>query len=292
MANPSDKPVESLGEFVTLVRDYRDFWGNEEDQELWFRGESKDFGVTKLRPELYRPALGKALKPIDDLLDIERDLYEEFQRVAVERCGVVSPNSEDWDWDSYFLMQHHEGPTRLLDFSDGALMALHFATRNREDDDGGDSYVYILEPYRLMDRLAALPDRKIIEDAWKSYSEKNQRCELDPDDWDTIYLPGNPESLSIQLPRPPLLLDFPLITRRFAAQRSRFVVFGTEPDWPSSHAGEPDSAVKRIAVKSCFRPLIRQQLRDCGVTESVIYPDLDGLGREMRQLWQDRKAKS
>jgi hypothetical protein len=35
---------------------------------------------------------------------------------------------------------------------------------------------------------------------------------------------------------------------------------------------------------------MRQELRGCGVTESVIYPDLDGLGREMRQLWDDRRV--
>jgi len=34
---------------------------------------------------------------------------------------------------------------------------------------------------------------------------------------------------------------------------------------------------------------MRIELRECGVTESVIFPDLDGLGREMKQVWEDRK---
>jgi len=33
---------------------------------------------------------------------------------------------------------------------------------------------------------------------------------------------------------------------------------------------------------------IRYELRDAGVTESVIFPDLDGLGREIQQRWADR----
>ena len=33
---------------------------------------------------------------------------------------------------------------------------------------------------------------------------------------------------------------------------------------------------------------IKQQLREAGITESVIFPDLDGLGREMDQLWEDK----
>lgn len=290
MTSPSDKPVQSLGEFVTRVSDYRKFWGNEEHRELWFRGESKDYGETKLRPELYRPAECKSLKPIRELLETECLLYEEFQRAAVERCGVVS-SGEDWDWDSYFLMQHHEGPTRLLDWSDGALMALHFAIRNRsEDKQPGESYVYVLEPYRLLNQLNALPDRQVMKDQWKVYIEKNPHSDLDEEDWDEMYLPPDASDDGIGLPRPPLLLDFPLITRRFAAQRSRFIAFGTEPRWLADHFEQPDSYIRRIAIPSSERPNIRQQLRDCGVTESVIYPDLDGLGREMRQLWEDRKA--
>jgi FRG domain-containing protein len=62
-------------------------------------------------------------------------------------------SEEDWDWDSYFLMQHHNGPNRLLDWSDGALMALHFALRNQTDDGQGDARVYVLESCRLMEQL-------------------------------------------------------------------------------------------------------------------------------------------
>jgi hypothetical protein len=118
--------VESLGDFIKHVSDLRKAWGLPKHKELWFRGESKDYGNTILRPELYRPAIAGGielpLKPISKLLDIENDLHDEFQHNAVEH---EKESEEDWDWDSYFLMQHHEGPTRLLDWSDGALIALH-----------------------------------------------------------------------------------------------------------------------------------------------------------------------
>ena len=38
---------------------------------------------------------------------------------------------------------------------------------------------------------------------------------------------------------------------------------------------------------SCYR--IRRELRESGVIESVIFPDLDGLGRKMREVWLDRR---
>jgi hypothetical protein len=93
----------------------------------------------------------------------------------------------------------------------------------------------------------------------------------------------------MNVPRLPLVMRNDLITRRIAAQRSRFIMFGTEANWLSDEFKKADSSIKLIRIAAAARPKMRQELRDCGVTESVIYPDLDGLGREMRQLWDDRR---
>ena len=279
--------VNSLGNFVDRVRELREAWGLPKHKELWFRGESKDYKDTILRPELYRPTNDSTpLKQISKLLSIENELHEEFMRNAAEYQSVTD---DDWVWDSYFLMQHHDGPTRLLDWSDGALMALHFALRNKKDD-GEDARVYVLEPYRLAERLRHLPDRAVAEETWKNYVEKHPSSDWDNDDWDELYLPRfDNEREEMPLPRPPLLLDFAHITRRMAAQRGRLIVFGTEPTWLADEYNRTDALIKLITIPKEFRPSVRQQLRDCGVTESVIYPDMDGIGREMRQLWDDRR---
>lgn len=293
-----NEPIASLGAFIDRVSDLRKLWKLSPEKELWFRGESKDYHETSLRPELYRPGMGKAgkvepLKPIPDLLSIEYELCEEFQRCAVELCNEKT-SDEEWDWDFYFLTQHHGGPTRLLDWSDGALNALHFALRDKNHDDD-DARVYVLEPYRLMDELEALPDRSAIMQCWKSFIDKHPGRRLDEDDWDCQYLPQSDEvRLELSTPRPPLVLDFPHFTRRIAAQRSRFVVFGTDPNWLSGEFKQADSTtavIESISIEKSRRPAIRQELRDCGVTESVIYPDLNGLGREMKQLWEDRRSR-
>jgi hypothetical protein len=87
-----------------------------------------------------------------------------------------------------------------------------------------------------------------------------------------------------------MVLEFPHITRRIAAQRSRFIVLGTEPNWMQDEFRKTDSTIKLITIAAGARAQLRQDLRDCGITESVIYPDLDGLGREMKQLWEDRRV--
>lgn len=289
MANDCISPVTTLGEFIHCISELRKAWGLPKHKELWFRGESKDFEGTTLRPELYRPATddnGKRLplKPIRKLLAIEDGLHDEFKRNAAEH-GKES----DEDWDSYFLMQHHEGPTRLLDWSDGALISLHFALRTKSDDKH-DARVYVLEPYRLSDQLNGLPDAKLAEDAWKAYTERHPNEGYDPSAWEDSYLPVSEKDFEeVSVPRPPMVLEFPHITRRIAAQRSRFIILGTEPSWLQDEFRKTDSTIKLITIASDARAQLRQDLRDCGVTESVIYPDLDGLGREMKQLWEDRR---
>jgi len=91
------------------------------------------------------------------------------------------------------------------------------------------------------------------------------------------------------LPDDPLVMEFPHITRRVAAQRSRFIVFGRNLKWLSSRLGKPKFPIMEIIVDSNSKKKIKKQLRDNGITESVIYPDLDGLGREVRQEWEDRR---
>jgi hypothetical protein len=56
-------------------------------------------------------------------------------------------------------------------------------------------------------------------------------------DWDRAYLPGDKDDLiQLRMPEAPLLLEFPHITRRVAAQRSRLMAFGTDWNWLSGHS--------------------------------------------------------
>ena len=116
-------------------------------------------------------------------------------------------------------------------------MALHFAVRNKARNDAANAIVYALDPFLLGKHLDALPETKRAEKQWKRYVTKHPSDELEEDESERVYLPPSEEDLKeLSPPSVPMLLEFPHITRRVAAQRSRFLVFGTDPAWLAKEA--------------------------------------------------------
>jgi hypothetical protein len=95
--------ARSFSRFVTITTTLSDKW-----EGPWFRGQ--DHASDRLRPRRYR------YYRID-----EDEIRSEFKRRAPQLLLGAQPASE---WERYFLMQHYGIPTRLLDWSEGALLAL------------------------------------------------------------------------------------------------------------------------------------------------------------------------
>lgn len=285
------KVIRSVAEYLSTVSDIRKGWKAPKHHELWFRAEDELHRKTRLQPGIYRPneSSGKR-KSVRKLLELENDLYEEFGRCSTQLSDVKS-NQDDWEWDSFFLMQHHGVPTRLLDWSDGGLIALHFAVRDKPIPPKTGSIIYVLDPYWLMRYLDGHPDRKDAKARWKKFWTKNP-YDLGEDEWERLYLPSDEDDFEDPLlatPVIPMLGNLPHVTRRVAAQRSQFMIFGTDPLFLRNLEKGKDSRLVpiRLPVRSVNR--IKQELRDAGITESVVFPDLDGLGRELKQVWKARR---
>ena len=74
-------------------------------------------------------------------------------------------------------MQHHGAPTRFLDWSDGGLVALHFALREKRRDDTKDAVVYVLESYQVLKEIKAIPARQTaVEGVRKEAPMLSARC--------------------------------------------------------------------------------------------------------------------
>jgi hypothetical protein len=153
------------------------------------------------------------------------------------------------------------------------------------------TYSHLETRRTLRDTLDARAKELQIDEKWKKYVESHPGQELSEDMWEDCYLPAKDEDDLRQrsMPSAPLVLDMPHISRRVAAQRSQFIIFGTDPFWLSETLKKPHGPIVEIVIAASARDKVRSELRDTGVSESVIFPDLDGLGREIKQHWDDRR---
>ena len=272
------KRIGSVSEYMAVVMRVRRDWKKRADRgfdwQPWFRGESSCEAPTSLQPRLYR---SKA--KISRLLYDEQEMRLDFRRCGQQLSAETRPKDK-WEW--YFVMQHYGAPTRLLDWSDGALVALYFAVR-RGANRRKDAAVYMLDPWWLNEQgFKTLPVRR-----------KDRPSGVALPDWDEAkaYLPEDELESTHLGPRMPLAIDPHHVSRRFAAQRSRFTVFGRDINGLKDLASEKGARVVCIPVKAASFHDILRELKTGGISESTIFPDLEGFGRELNLAWEWRRMR-
>ncbi len=184
-----------LKRVIELDRKWRDRRGRR--VELWFRGQ-QDKAVPQ--PSLYRGAFRPRTTDAESRIEFER------RGVQFSHDRIIAGR-----WGRYFLMQHFGLPTRLLDWTYGALIALYFAARKTVVDGRAPStaVIWAIDPLSL--NKLALGWRAIALPNWKAVKP---------------WLPKDPYG-AIR-PRYPVAIDPVHVDPRLAAQRSHFTLFGND----------------------------------------------------------------
>jgi hypothetical protein len=252
--------IRSVEQFVTTVRTDSAGWPVE--QPRWFRGEPAGTR-TPLVPSLYRNSSGSSR---------ENQLLQTFRARASAFSSDALPDRKKTDqW--LFLAQHVGLPTRLLDWPEGALIAVFFALRE------SDPVVWMLNPLHLNYHAGGAPPT------------------IDPNSLREFPLPWfNPRAVGVvnianqnmrgAWEQDRVGVDLPVAVHptyvhgRLRAQHACFRVHGRRKD--SLQSLVSDSILKRYVIDPECRVAIRRELAVLGVTESVAYPDLDGLARDLR----------
>ena len=260
--------AESLSEFLKLVTEVRDEWFEKDDAwGPWFRGQQRDYWP--LCPKLYRDYGGYAKVKRDH---IEDEIREEFIVRAPILSDTKPAGNDDWEW--YFLMQHFGTPTRLLDWTEGALLGLYFAVK---DNPGFyDAAVWILDPFELNRR--AIRKEEVIPPSATGVIHSDKR-RVDP------WLPPRFKNMA-GLPKPPIAVYPTHIARRISTQRSCFTVQGTDARGLDKLHEKKNSCLVRITIPGFRVQAIRRELEASGIDEATIFPDLDGLSRSLSAKWK------
>jgi hypothetical protein len=225
----------------------------------WFRGESGS--KEPLTPRV------AGLTP-----DQEMYLLQSFRRKA---GGLANTPNREHETDLWlFLAQHYGVKTRLLDWTEGALIALFFAVNRGKPK----PRVHMLNPHRL-NNLAAVPFNVTIDPPNFPLSWGNREGGNIARAWAEAKHRGE---LGLDLP---IALPATYQDHRMIAQRSCFTVHGRSLD--GLHVLLKDKTpnvldclvtyeISRRASSS-----ITRQLYYLGVSASSIFPDLDNLSRDL-----------
>jgi hypothetical protein len=269
---------------------------------IWFRGESIDYEKTSLVPKAYRTLVESiddkyfAIKQLclDDIKRTEQNISAEFSREALPY--IISRKIENTAWNRYFLMQHYQIQTKLLDWTENALLALFFAIF---EDKMGDAKVWILQPFNLNNFTIKniYPDIDVSVIPTISDMKINQKIDNNCDEpildkLTRLYINSDfdPEGMNAPITKPPTkfypLAIFPsFLDQRMTVQKSCFTIFGNQANGLKTLGHE---IIDSIIIDGKCKGKLLNELRLIGIDFNSIYPDLDGLGLSIAKKYEQK----
>ena len=254
------KPITDIASLNAAVRKAKkEFTG-----QVWWRGQRNyDWDLN--------PSLFRSHEEFD-----ERSAILRFKQRALSRHPNVPAKYDLSSW--LFLMQHYRLPTRLLDWTESPLIASFFASEIDkchlehpeliEDTDGA---LFALSPYRLNETQFGRHVLLMPEDDHCSAA-------MAPAFDETAQ-----ESDKVVAVRPAE------VDVRLMVQMSEFTLHGYNVALEALEKSNQFILKFRISRES--KVAIRAELKRLGIRLSSIFPDLENLAEEFRQLgFSEQKA--
>jgi FRG domain len=247
-----------------------------------------------LVPTLYRE-VERASPPLQDvdgewLGQLERDIARRFRLAARGEPDVLAD-----EWRALCLAHHHGVPTRLLDWTYNPLVAAFFALSDRSSDDAAIFRLNLSEyPF------PAAFGRRLPEGAFRIENLRAYLGGRTPPFFTPVSSLLPREDIAATTPAVAAALVVfraPLDVARIERQQGIFSIYLSKSD----HDVAIDHLAPILAAEALFgRELltkviipraavdgIRRQLASQGMTASVLFPDLTGVGMELKAKLRD-----
>jgi hypothetical protein len=255
-----EKEIKSVTDFIKEINEFK-----KDKRKVWYRGHSEH--SYKLEPSIYR-------KPFS--AKSEDELTNQFKSRAVPYLSIA-PNTENY-WEWLFIMQHYKIPTRLLDWSESALVALAFAVIYRDNKkrigNNQGAHVWCLDPLKLNSKFNLL-DKETVPNITENQDAKNICAK------GTVPHTGELDT--------PVAVYGPQNNRRIVGQKGVFTVF------PSNNNFQFDDKIADMGLKLVIKTednvkSIAAELYDLGISESMIFPELDSISSEIKREFISKLA--
>ena len=251
--------VSNVTEYVNYIESIQEL------TDLWFRGVS-NFN--------YKPQPGLIWQNLR-----EHEATFEHRFLVSYQSYFEKPNLAPWE--TYALMQHHGIPTRLLDWSESALVALFFALAS-EPNSTEYSMVWVLNPFRFNEKVHGKPRLYCPATMHRTeITSNNEQLDINS------YLSPNlkPNHLYGVMPSKPIAINATQHIKRVSSQKGCFTVHGTAENSIDTYMGEDDffHEIKIDARTAEKRLNMLAMLAKLGIDEEFIYQDLDSLCKRIKR---------
>ena len=237
---PEYREIKDISEYISVISSYcsnnlvDSFYGHETaSNEFLFRGHSDSSWL--LLPTIYR----------NGYADNEKEKLEYYyKRILTLDIGNLSKEQ------SLLRFQHYGGKTRLLDFTNNAMVALQFAVQNHISKTDACVWFY------AVGRNDNIKDDE-IKQAIKSAYGNSRKCFK----YAKVYTPD-------------------ILNNRMLAQSSKFLMFGKDKsDFLVQYMNNTDSKSKLIKINIPNNKIkhIKTELEILGFNETNLYPDEKGI---------------
>lgn len=275
--------ITELSDYLVSIKRIQSEWetalGGDYPRNFWFRGQQDDW---QLLPKVFRsitnPDTGGESR------------YNELSIVQsfTALCGnYVAERFNKLSIELFAYMQHSGVPTRFLDWTESALMALYFAVADVTSSGEGTPVVWMMAPGGLNARAFGgshpssgpyLASSPFVSMRLELIGFMNPDGTIKKEFWDEEH-----REMRNQLRHPVAFYPKSYGNIRLATQKGCFTVHGTStnPIEDLFRGNVSELYLRKLTVAEGRSASIRTELRVMGITPRSVFPDLAGLSQEL-----------
>lgn len=257
----NEQRIESLEEFVCTIASLS--FTTSDEHRYWFRGQSNT--QWPLKPSLLRGVAFPNVE-MEDLRAIEHLALKAFRSQAhmfVSAPLLAKVHTIPCWWS---LMQHHDAPTRLLDWSASPYVAAYFAAHHEGEESDGVVWCFCSKRLRIAAEQVCGKPPAFEEDTAPTWYQ------------DALE---NPKTSDVVMP-----LEFNFVSsERCAAQQGKFTMAlraGVPHDGIIGHVA--NGYARKFIIPADAKSKFLLRLREMNITGAALFPGVDGLGRSVKEL--------